>query len=160
MKDVDIESQGKNYLVRGKIEMQIGQKGREQEIQENRIRMIWGKLRGQEVGDKGESQSPPSFVPLELRDTPEDIERLDREGRARGHNASGMPDSHSVSQILRTVGGYVDIIRARFVGVCWKDQSLIVPYEGRDDRRNVEELTISSLSDHCVHMYMRRADRN
>jgi hypothetical protein len=158
VKDIDIESQGEDYLVRGKMESKLQQAVARQE-QESKIRMIWGKLRGRR-DENGDARSAPSFVPLELRYTSEDIERLEREGQARRHNPSGMPNSHSVSQILRTAGGYVENKRGRLVGVSCKDHAVTIQYEKSDGQTNIEEFTIISLYDYCVHMYMQRAGRS
>jgi len=160
VRDIDIESQGSDYLVRGKMETHLEQPAPQEDTHENKIRMVWGKLWGKKADGNGHSQLTSSFVPLELRYTPEDIERLEREGQTLRNNAGGMPNNHGVSQILRTVGGYVENRRARFVGVSWKGQSVTIQYEKSDGQKNVEEMTVSSLYDYCIHMYMQRAGRN
>lgn len=159
VKDIEIESQGEDYFVRGKMEAQIEQSVPQGDRQ-SKIGMIWRKLRALKAEQNGDSERAPSFVPLELRYTTEDIDQLERQGQARRHNPSGMPNSHSVSQILRTVGSYVENKRARFVGVSWKDHAVLIQYEKTDGQRNIEEITVSSLYDYCVHMYMQRAGRN
>jgi hypothetical protein len=160
VRDIDIESQGDDYLIRGKMETQLQQPAPQEDINENKIRMIWGRLRGKKADEDGDSQPALTFAPLELRYTLEDIERLEREGQARRHDAGGMPNNHSVSQILRTVGGYVENKRARLVGIHWNDHSVLIQYEKSDGQRSIEKITVSSLYDYCVHMYMQRAGRN
>jgi hypothetical protein len=160
VKDIDIEIQGSDYLVRGKVENRLVQMAPEEDNQENRLRMIWGKLWGKNADGNGNFQITSSFVPFEFRYTPEDIERLEREGEGRRNNTAGMPNNHSVSQVLRTIGGYVENRRARFVGVSWKDRSVTIQYEKSDGHKTVEEMTVSALYDYCIHMYMQRSGRN
>jgi hypothetical protein len=159
VKDIDIESQGNDYLVRGKIEAHLLQPAPREHNHENKLRMIWAKLRGKKANGNGDSQIASSPIPFEFRYTPEDVERLEQEGQARRNNTDGMPNNHSVSQILRTVGGYVETRRARFVGVSWKEQSITIQYEKSDGHKTVEEMSVSSLYDYCIHMYMQRSGR-
>src|SRR2546422_8260153 len=53
-------------------------------------------------------QPATSSKSLELRYTPEDIGRLERQGRARRSDPSRTPDFSSLSQVLRAIGHYVD----------------------------------------------------
>jgi len=57
-----------------------------------------------------------------LRFTPRDIELLERKGQALQTDAEGNPpDPHALSQVLRTVGAYLDVHDCRLLAISWCD---------------------------------------
>jgi len=106
-------------------------------------------------------QTATSPEPLELRYTPEDIGRLEREGRAKRSDPSRTPDLSTLSQALRAIGQYIDRKEARFVRLSRQVPSgaislLSVEYQTGMRERKKEELRASGLYDLSVRMYKQR----
>ena len=156
----EIESQGDNYLVRGRIEGPALEKAMPQEVKESSLRVVWGKLRGRSPEPSGPSQLPPSSMGFHLRYSSEDIDRMEQEGQARRRDPHGALDPYSVSQLLRAVGAYVDHKAARLLGLSWRDQSVSLVYEAAQGRRELEVLRLFSVYDFWVRMSVRRSKRN
>jgi hypothetical protein len=96
----------------------------------------------------------------ELRYTPEDIQRLERQGRLRRSDPFGTPDFISPSQILRAVGDYLDTKDGRLVGISRRAPEgaaplLTIEYDTRRDRKR-EEFLFSALYNLSVSMYKQR----
>jgi len=93
---------------------------------------------------------------LELRYTPEDVQRLEQEGQSKRRDPNGMPDFYNLSQILRTVGAYVDSKRTRMRKLYKRGMKLTLEYETAEGLPNIEEHTVSSFYNFFVHMYLHR----
>lgn len=151
---LDLEIDGKNYVVRGKIggsqpvDLPLGRS----------LRDLLGKA-WSVLGVRARTQPSPSL--LELRFSQQDIERLDSEGSAKRRNPSGMPNAYSLSQILRGSGSYVDHKpETRLVGVAVRDGQVSLLYETSQGERRVEQVRVDFLYEHWVTMYLRRANRS
>jgi hypothetical protein len=68
------------------------------------LRVTWQLFRRK----KPEPEAQPSSGTLELRYTQDDIARMDTEGQTKRKGAGGSPEAHTLSQILRAVGAFVD----------------------------------------------------
>jgi len=106
------------------------------------------------------AEPQPSSGVLELHYTREDIERAETEGQARRNSASGIPEAHGLSQVLRAVGGYVDQRGGRLAGVSKANEDITIEYDSATGRRVTEQFTVASLYDYWVKMYMRRKQRS
>jgi hypothetical protein len=103
-----------------------------------------------------------NFVMLHY--TPEEIDRLEQEGRAQRTSASGMPDLSSLSQVLRALGTYVDGKGGRLLAIRRKQlspvmQSIKLEYQTYQGEVKKEEHETSAMYDLAVHMYMQRKKR-
>lgn len=96
--------------------------------------------------------------PLELRYTMEDIETLDEKGKAQRTGEIGIPDFYSLSQFLRTVGGYVDQRRARLIAIFRRGLMLTIEYVKTDGQLVTEEHTVASFYNSFVQMYRHRRE--
>lgn len=115
-----------------------------------------------------EAASMPTEPPLvqpnsesanfELRFTPEDLDRLDREGRTRRQDAVSMPEM-TLSQVLRTIGDYLDRQGHQLLRIARQGTTTTIEYRTQSGQRNTEERTASSLYDLSVRMYLRRSYR-
>jgi hypothetical protein len=85
-----------------------------------------------------------------------DVERFEAEGRVRRHVDAGTPDSHSISQILRVIGGILDQKRGQMSCVSKEEQIVTVEYALPDGRATTEEYSVPMLYDQWVRMYKRR----
>lgn len=154
IKILDLEIDGKNYVVRGKI-------GGSQPVDIPlgcSLRDLLGKA-WSILGARSRTQPSPSI--LELRLSQGDIERLDSEGSAKRRNPNGMPNAYSLSQVLRGSGSYVDQQpEARLVGVAVRDGRVTLLYETSQGERRVEQVKVDFLYEHWVTMYLRRANRS
>lgn len=94
---------------------------------------------------------------VELRYSYDELSRMDEEGRAkRGQLATA--DAHSLPQIIRAVGAFVDQKQARLVSVRKELQKIEVEYESAASRRT-EEFSVPSLYEFWVQMYLKRRNR-
>ena len=120
----NIKSNGENYLVRGVPEKL------------NPLKALFRRNHG--IGQA-------SY-------TPQDIDRLERQGRAKRNAPRGMPDFHSLSNILRTLGAYLDRKDARLLEVYKRGRSMMILYQNSEGHPEIEERTISSI--HYLSMQM------
>jgi hypothetical protein len=92
----------------------------------------------------------------ERRYSIQEIEELDREGQTKRVNTDAPTDFYSLSQMLRTVGSYVDHRHLRLLDLNWDGSRLVLRLEGADGRSGTEEHAVSSFHDYFSRMYLRR----
>jgi hypothetical protein len=92
----------------------------------------------------------------ERRYSIQEIEDLDREAQTKRVDADAPTDFYSLSQMLRTVGSYVDHRHLRLLSMNWDGARLILQLEGSDKRSRTEEHAVSSFHDYFSRMYLRR----
>jgi hypothetical protein len=110
---------------------------------------------------QGVHKGTSTSVDLELQYTPDDIKRLDSEGRKNRQGLSRRANPLTLSQLLRTAGNYVDQIQGRLRRVSWqyqadKIQALTIQYEPSEYERKEEEHPTSTIDEICVHIYKQR----
>jgi len=127
----------------------------EQPANDVSLRVTWQIFRRK----KPEPEPQPSSGVLELHYTREDIARMDTEAQARRTGAGGSPEAHTLSQILRAVGAFVDQKQGRLLGVTIEGQDIAIEYESALKKTLVEKFTVPSLYDYWVKMYLRRRSR-
>lgn len=93
---------------------------------------------------------------LGLRFSQEEIDRLERQGYAKRSQKEGSPNAHSMSQILRTVGAYLDHKGGRLLRVSWSSPSVTLWHRNRFGVELLEQFTPTNLYDFWVHQYKRR----
>ena len=98
---------------------------------------------------------------LEKHYTPEDLRRLDAEGREKRKPFAGPPNLLSLSQILRLAGNYVDRMRGRLLRVSWQDQSdkiqsVTVQWESTESSAAAIDFLPSTIEELCIHIYKQR----
>jgi hypothetical protein len=135
--DFDVESQEDSFFVRGIV----------RSAQQQRQSLLQAMLRKSRNRDA-------RFI--ELRYTAEDVQRLEQEGQSRRRDSNGMPDFYNLSQILRTVGAYVDSKHTRMRKLYKRGMKLTLEYETAEGLPNIEEHTVSSFYNFFVHMYLHR----
>jgi hypothetical protein len=119
------------------------------------LKRFWRLLWGDEAKDAPEHPSDS----VELRYSPEDIARLDDEGRAKRRGSGGAQEAHSLSQILRAAGSFVDQRNGRLLDIRKEGVSITVAYESALATKVSEQFTVSELYDLWVKMYLKRAGR-
>jgi hypothetical protein len=105
------------------------------------------------------TEAEPSSDPAEFKYTREDIEHLDQEAQARRRDASRTPDFTSLSQLLRTIGDYLDTKDGRLLAISRRSPLLNIEYETGQRRRREEEHLASGFYDLSVRMYKQRTRR-
>jgi hypothetical protein len=99
--------------------------------------------------------SGPSRL-LRLEFTQADIDRLEREGQALRSDWERSPLSHSLPQLLRTVGWYVDHKKGHIHKISRSGDTLSVSYTGLLGTQKLETLTLVQIYDMWVHLYKQR----
>jgi hypothetical protein len=156
----EIELSGENFFVRGNVPLPprklfIDQCSAEQ------FRTIWGLLprQGDDSGNRRRLSDANNLSRIELCYTAQDIARLDEDGRSRRGKSQSVGDAWSLSQILRSIGAYLNQKRARLSKITRESDSLAVEYETSVGSKMKETLAIRDLYDLWVRMYVQRSER-
>jgi hypothetical protein len=91
--------------------------------------------------------------------SPCDIDRIERDGKSRREQSNGMPDGHSRSQLLRTIGGLVNKRGNRLLGISWQNHCVAIVVEMSSGRREIDVFRPEHLYDLWVKMYLSRGSR-
>jgi hypothetical protein len=147
---------GKDVLVRGRAIISTQQE-QARVIRERVRKFVWEALPGKAASEQ-EIEFAMSTWPakLALRYTPRDVDRLQREGKARRQNAMGVPDVASLSQLLRTIGAYVEQKKARLVKISRSGESLVIQYKTPRGETSEEVVSAGSLYEFWVQLYLHR----
>ncbi len=89
----------------------------------------------------------------------EAISRLETQQRAKRGESASMPDTQTISQVLRVVGDYLDHKQPRAFTVDWTPSSVSVSYEATNGSSDRETFSVADLYDLAVYMYVHRASR-
>jgi hypothetical protein len=93
---------------------------------------------------------------LQLEFTQNDIDNLERDGRSLRSDWNASPLAHSLPQLLRTVGWYVDHKEGQLKKVSKNGDSMTVSYLEAIGTGKTETFTLLQLYDMWVHLYKRR----
>ena len=99
---------------------------------------------------------PDSSRLLRLQFTQADIDKLERDGQALRSDWERSPLSHSLPQVLRTVGWYVDHRKGQLHKISRAGDTLSVSYTGLLGTQTMETLTLVEIYDMWVHLYKQR----
>ncbi len=162
VQEFEMESDGNDYIVRGKAKADPPEESSGESLPRGGLRAFWRDLRGLSREDQVDHDvaATPSYKTLELRYTPDDLNRLEREGQAKRCDPNQMPNARSTSQVLRATGAYVNDRYSRLLGVIWQNQSVRIMYETALGSQEVDEIKVSAMYDFWVRMYLRRDKRN
>lgn len=161
MQDFEVEPAGDDFYVRGNLPsstnralLGTGSGGEE-------LRAVWGALPGD--SDSSDESIGSNLTVLwtrvELCYTARDVDRLEEAGRARRGQAQQSAEAYSVSQILRSIGAYLNQKRARLLKLSREVDCVVIDYETTLGSRMKETLAIKDLYDLWVRMYLQRAER-
>jgi hypothetical protein len=93
---------------------------------------------------------------LRLQFTQADIDKLEHDGKALRSDWERSPLSHSLPQVLRTVGWYVDHKKGQLQKISRNGETLSVSYTGWLGTEKVETLALMQIYDMWVHLYKQR----
>ena len=99
---------------------------------------------------------PGSSRLLQLQFTQADIDKLERDGQALRSDWERSPLSHSLPQVLRTVGWYVDHKKGQIHKISKTADTVSVSYTGLLGTQKFETLTLVQIYDMWVHLYKHR----
>ena len=138
----------------------IAQKKAEKQSPEPELsmRVAWQSLRRQKA-ELARGPEATSGV-LELHYSQSDIERIDTEEQSKRKGKGVSSEAHSLPEILRALGGYVDQKGGQVLAVKKDDQDVTIEYQSALRKNIVEQFTVASLYDYWVKMYMRRKQRS
>ena len=155
-----MELSGRDFLVRGSAVTSTEQE-EARAMRERVIQFVWEALPG-EKAPQADIEFAMSTWPakLNLRYTAEDMDRLEQEGKAKRQQAAGVPDVASLSQLLRTIGAYVERKKARLVKIARSGDALAVHYETEGGQRKEETLSAGSLYEFWAKLYLQRSSRD
>jgi hypothetical protein len=149
-----------DFVVRGSAVNSIQEK-EARTIRERVRKFVWEALPGV-TASPAEIDLAMSIWPakLDLRYTPKDVDRLQQEGRAKRQGVAGVPDVASLSQLLRTIGAYVEQKKFRLVKISRYGESLAIHYETANGEKREETVTAGSLYEFWAQLYLKRAGRD
>jgi len=153
MENFAVEPEGEDFVVRGAVAARAGaaQAGETEERS-----LHFSRERG---GDSKASEAAPSAAAqFDLCYTLKDVDRLDQSGRTRRGNTGGSA-APGLSQLLRTIGTYLDEKPARLVKISKQGESLTIVYETFSGIIFEEKLALGDLRDLGAEMSMRRGKR-
>ncbi|MFQ5684604.1 MAG: hypothetical protein ACE5HC_15195 [Candidatus Binatia bacterium] len=147
LKGFELKSYGNDYLIWEALKGPLPKKARILDLEGGIVRNRW----------RGLLVRYPTII--RARFTPGDLDRLEREGQARRHDPTGMPDFFSLSQVMRGVGSYLDSKGICLLTVSKRRQDILtVQYETAKGKIE-EELSFSTLYTVWVHAYLQRMNR-
>jgi hypothetical protein len=153
----EIEPDGKTYLVqvltkRSTITADSGPTG------ESTVRFIWASAPDGATTENIDTKLLYAMAKtLDLQYTPEDVIRLEQEWRAKRNNPNGLADPSSLSQLLRTAGGYISDKGVYLVKIRREESSLVIQYETESGQRREETLSDDDLCDSAMRMIAKRS---
>jgi hypothetical protein len=149
----DLEVSDGHYVVRGECKKNITPDTSQATLKKSFLSLVI------DVTEKNTIRTgvSPPFHFTGLRFTRSDIELLKRKGKLlRSKFADSAPDPHRLSQILRTVGAYLDQDGCRLVKLSWRDGCLTLWHINRHGFDSKEILTPFALYDWWVRQYKHR----
>jgi hypothetical protein len=88
--------------------------------------------------------------------TAQDLEQLDRQGRAQRSKPDRLPDFHSLGNILRTVGSHLEAKGAELIELQKEDLSITIVAANRSGHPELEERSLGSFYDLFMRLHAQR----
>jgi hypothetical protein len=89
---------------------------------------------------------------------PAEIERLSAEGRARRNQAGQLTQFRELSNILRTIGAYLDSQQAELVELQKRPISITLQYRDKSGRQETEDRPVTSFYKFFLELYDNRRE--
>ena len=129
-------------------------------ISKNRLQKLWrNKMPLRPIGHEEPDHRSQSESGRRLRYSVHELDRIEREQRARRRQQSGSADGHRLSQLLRMVGDLVNQRGERLLGIAWQELSVSVVVETPNGRKEIDVFRPDNLYDLWVRMYLKRDNR-
>jgi hypothetical protein len=129
-------------------------------ISKKRLEQLWrNRTPFRPIGHEEPYAISPSATGKRLRYSVQELDRIEREQRARRRPESSIADGHCLSQLLRTLGDLVGRRSERLLGIAWHELSIGVVFETPQGRKEMEIFRPDNLYDLWVKMYLKRDNR-
>jgi hypothetical protein len=89
-----------------------------------------------------------------------DLERLDKQGKAKRTKANRLPDFYSLSNSLRTVGSYLEAKGAELLEIHKGSLNVALLYQDKNGHPNLEERPIASFYNLFLGLHSNRGKTN
>ena len=89
----------------------------------------------------------------------QNIEGLEQLGRARRAKPGGLPDFYNLSNLLRTLGGYLEAKNAELLQIQKRPLTVTLLYQNDGGHPHVEDRTIASFYEIFINQHGKRARR-
>jgi len=153
----NLECTGSAYLVWVRSDEQSESSNPLFRISRNRLQKLWrNKIPPRVLGQEEPYKLPSDETGRRLRYSVTELDRIEREQRARRRQQSGTADGHSLSQLLRTIGDLAGQKNERLLGVSWQELSVSMVVETPEGRKEIDVFRPDNLYDQWVRMYLRR----
>jgi hypothetical protein len=156
----ELEFDDGDFLVHGRAETSTEQE-EARRIREGLRKFVWEAL-PDETASETEIELAMSTWPakLHLRYTPKDMDRLEEAGKAKRRTAAGVPDVANLSQLLRTIGAYIEKKQLRLVRISRDGESLAIEYDHAGGKTKTETVSAGSLYEFWAELYLQRSGRD
>ena len=129
-------------------------------LKKTRLLKLWKnrtppRSQGREEYFKFSTSHPTKRYRYSLRE----LERMEQAAQDRRRENSGIADGHSLSQLLRTVGGLVGQRGERLLGISWQELSVSIVVGSTQGQIEIDVFRPDNLYDLWVRMYLRRDNR-
>jgi hypothetical protein len=92
--------------------------------------------------------------------TQQDIDQIERQGRANRSQGNRLPDFYSLANTLRTVGSYLDLKGAELLEIHKRQLSLTILSRNEAGHPEYEERAIASFYDLFLRLHDKRGKQN
>jgi hypothetical protein len=136
-----------------------------QSLESMELKSIEVKTRGDDFIVQAWNRGTSMGMDIEKHYSPEDLRKLDAEGRKKRKPFAGPPGLLSLSLILRFAGNYIDRIGGRLLRVSWQDQSdkiqsVTVQWQAVEPGQETKESHTATIEELCFHIYKQRKKIN
>jgi len=158
MESFELEPDGDDFVVRGKVTARGGDADVESAESQN-LRFSREGERNLEAPDVEPAATSVIVNQLDLCYTLKDVDRLEQKGQARRGEAPAVAQMPGLSPLLRTIGAYLEEKPARLVKIAIDGESVTVVYETLSGIKFEEKLDGATLRDWETQMFIKRASR-
>lgn len=156
----NLEFTGDAYLVWVKADEGADNNKPLSRISKNRLQKLWrNRTPPKTIGHEETYSISSKETGRRLRYSVQELDRIEKEQRARRRRQSGNADGHSLSQLLRTLGELLGQRSERLLGIAWQELSVGVVLETPQGRKEIEVFRPDNLYDLWVRMYLKRNRR-
>jgi len=147
LSSIDLEVESGVYFVHGKATVQKSN-------QSSLSKLIRDFVFGTE-----DSPEEKSADDIKLRYTQNEIQQLDSEAREKRQDESKTPDPHSLSQVLRGAGSFLDSKQTSLIGITINGRWITLRYRTSEGNLEQAKQDIEYFFNYWVKMYLRRKNR-
>jgi hypothetical protein len=162
VEDFDLQAEGDGYFALGMPRAQgdaadAASRTKQGSLKDT-LQNAWQSFTGR-IDNTGKASKTTSHV-LRILFTPEGIQRLEREGKAkRSEDSAGIPNLYKLAHILRMVGEYLDAKSGRLLEASKRRDRISFAYETASNKRSREEWNLLQLQEFWLTASNQRQER-